>query len=189
MHAYAWCMLTFHRVVVIIIIIMYTYILTYRLARRERVEPTVEVLESRLENAVLGENAFADDSEQHASVGVTLEDGVPITMVAEDGVDQDEITRSIESPLNYDGGEMARKYDQLPTHNLYLSRLEKMHRQELQGQALALLSRKNRLVIDDEYLVNANDPNLRWTMPGVSSSRAPASDSMVVPARLTASSL
>ncbi len=89
-------------------------------------------------------------------------------MVADDGVGQDEITRSIiEASGSYDAGEMARKYDKLPTHNLYLSTLEKMHRQELQGHAMALLNRNNRLVIDEKYLLDVNDPNLRWTMPGV----------------------
>lgn len=125
------------------------------------------MLEGQLEDTVLGASAFNVGHHAEGPAGMVVEDWVPITMVADDGVDQDTITHSI-PPEDIDTTEMALLYDRLPTSTLKMSTLERMHKDGDQGRALALLSKKNRLHIDSKYMFDVMDPNLFFKMSQVS---------------------
>ncbi|OJT04594.1 hypothetical protein TRAPUB_4696, partial [Trametes pubescens] len=124
----------------------------------------VAALEGQLEDTVLGASAFDIGNHAEAPAGMAVEDWVPITMVADDGVDQETITRSIEESSEIDESEMSRRYDELKTYTLKMSTLEQLHKTEDQTRALALLSRKNRLLIDDKYRYDIMHPNLLFKM-------------------------
>ncbi|EIW61131.1 uncharacterized protein TRAVEDRAFT_46355 [Trametes versicolor FP-101664 SS1] len=129
-------------------------------------EEDAEVLEGQLEDTILGASAFNVGHHAEGPAGMVVEDWVPITMVADDGVDQDTITHSI-PPEDIDTTEMALLYDRLPTSTLKMSTLERMHKDGDQGRALALLSKKNRLHIDSKYMFDVMDPNLFFKMSQV----------------------
>lgn len=124
----------------------------------------VAALEGQLEDTVLGASAFDIGNHAEAPAGMAVEDWVPITMVADDGVDQETITRSIEESSEIDESEMSRRYDELKTYTLKMSTLEQLHKTEDQTRALALLSQKNRLLIDDKYRYDIMHPNLLFKM-------------------------
>ncbi|KAI0360240.1 hypothetical protein OH77DRAFT_1444810 [Trametes cingulata] len=123
-----------------------------------------------MEQAVLGAEAFHEfrtaRDDELAPAEALVEDGVPVTMVADDGVDQEEITRSIEEEMLHQS-RSARAYEDAMMHTLYLSELEEIHKGAKYKKAMDIAARKNRLVIDDKYKVDPFDPNIMWMMPGV----------------------
>lgn len=133
-----------------------------------------DALEGQLEDTVLGASAFNVDHNAEGPAGMVVEDWIPVTMVADDGVEQETITHSI--PLeDIDATEMSRRYDLLPTSTLKMSTLERLHKDGDQGRALALLRKKNRLVIDSKYMYDTMDPNLYFKMRQVSFPFTPVS--------------
>lgn len=145
----------------------------YKLSNdRDMSHSDVETLEGQLEDTVLGASAFTIGSHAESPAGMVVEDWVPVTMVADDGVDQETITNSILSE-RVDDTEMLRRYDELKTFTLKMSTLEQLYKTKDEARALAILSRKNRLHIDDKYMFNAMDPNMMFKMKTVSPFAAP----------------
>lgn len=91
---------------------------------------------------------------------------VPPTMVTEDSVSQEEVTRGhLVADTHFD--ELAQRYVEMPTRTVLLSDLERNFNSHNQERALSLLQRKNLLKVDSRYLYAANDPKIYWKLSEV----------------------
>ena len=87
---------------------------------------------------------------------------VPYGMQSDDGVDQANVLRALAQA--WDGGPLAgRQWEDEQIHDVRLSRLRRLYNSKDSDKAIALLSRRTRLQVDQEYTIPSLDPSLTWS--------------------------
>lgn len=86
---------------------------------------------------------------------------VPPTLHAEDSIAQHEVQGSIET-LHGSAVPDISDYEKIPLTSIHLSQLRHLYEENNARGAMALLLRKNTLVVDDEFMWKHNDPDLIW---------------------------
>ena len=115
----------------------------------------------------LGDAVYDEEEDGVVPHGAMVSEHVAPTMFADDGIDQEEVTRSVEDAYG-DQTRVAQMYETKPVRNIRLSTLREWHQGAEDTLAMHMLQQKSKLLIDKEFLVNAHDLNVSWTCAGVS---------------------
>ncbi|TFK59308.1 hypothetical protein BDN72DRAFT_865263, partial [Pluteus cervinus] len=92
---------------------------------------------------------------------------VPPTVEADDPVDQGAIYRSIlRTPAAHLNPSARQEWARMPVQRVPLSALEKMYKHRLTDHAISLLHTRMDVVLDEDYVVDPQSPNLLWKLDG-----------------------
>ncbi|KAL7277021.1 hypothetical protein ACG7TL_008865 [Trametes sanguinea] len=113
----------------------------------------------------LGEAAYDEEEDGVVPHGARVSEHVAPTMFTDDGMDQQEVTRSVEDAYG-DQTRVAQMYETMPVRNIRLSTLREWYQGIEDTLAMHTLKQKNKIIIDKEFLVNTHDLNVSWTCAG-----------------------
>ncbi|KAL7278842.1 hypothetical protein ACG7TL_007859 [Trametes sanguinea] len=113
----------------------------------------------------LGEAAYDEEEDGVVPHGARVSEHVAPTMFTDDGIDQQEVTRSVEDAYG-DQTRVAQMYETMPVRNIRLSTLREWYQGIEDTLAMHTLKQKNKIIIDKEFLVNTHDLNVSWTCAG-----------------------
>ncbi|KAJ2973329.1 hypothetical protein NUW54_g12085 [Trametes sanguinea] len=113
----------------------------------------------------LGEAAYNEEEDGVVPHGARVSEHVAPTMFTDDGIDQQEVTRSVEDAYG-DQTRVAQMYETMPVRNIRLSTLREWYLGVEDTLAMHTLKQKNKIIIDKEFLVNTHDLNVSWTCAG-----------------------